>query len=574
MEHRRGRIGIVIVLLIGLALAAVMRQVAANQRGSTHLAASTPLSRMNSYALALLLGGLRGPLVMFLWPSSEGQKSEKNLEDFDTKVEWIRLLQAEFDTVHIFQIWNKAYNISVLMANPANKYATILDALDYARNVDAERPNNINILSAIGGLYGEKLGSSAEKNYYKSRVRDETRAREPLVRITFPGARRNDFEAAAQTAGATPGNLTFVPDEKADAISVTVRKSLADAIKAKFDGAGITYAPRERPRAAQGAGTPGFRRTELDPMLDADGKLLPELLAPRAGRKVGSNDGSELQYLKPFEPYLYGLSAHALDYNYRKRAQVLLRDANQHHAQLSDLVVDSRPALSLRNWSEDEWERGRRRELEAFGLPLPVANERASMEPEQRLEMERASQRLNPSATVANAAALDEAIFSYDRSAAAAAESLKEYDLHLEKYKTNFGTYQSHEEELAAQSELVRGDADFLRIVRGGQGADRAALSRGAAEHYRNAIYKYQGVLLARYLEDRQLTEFFPQGTTRANVQSLPPEQLAALAERVRADVNRAGQGAMHIEEWNEFYAYIRRAESRLSGLQRVGQAQ
>ena len=154
MEHRRGRIAIITVLLVGLGLATVMRQVAANQRGSTHLAASTPLSRMNSYALALLLGGLRGPLVMFLWPSSEGQKSEKNLEDFDTKVEWIRLLQAEFDTVHIFQIWNKAYNISVLMANPANKYATILDALDYAHQVDAERPNHINMLSAIAGIFG------------------------------------------------------------------------------------------------------------------------------------------------------------------------------------------------------------------------------------------------------------------------------------------------------------------------------------------------------------------------------------------------------------------------------------
>jgi hypothetical protein len=307
-------------------------------------------------------------------------------------------------------------------------------------------------------------------------------------------------------------------------------------------------------------------------MLDAQGQLLPELVEPRAQRRVGSNNGSELQYLKPFEPYPYGLSAHALAYNYQKRAQVLLRDANQHHAQLSDLVIDSRPALSLRNWSEDEWERGRRRELEAFGLPLPVANERAAMEPEQRLEMERASQRLNPAAPVANAAALDEAIFSYDRSAAAAAESLAEYDRHLSKYSTNLTTYQSHQEELAAQSSLVRGDGDYLRIVRGGAAADRAALARSAAEHYRDAIAKYQGVLLARYLEDRQL-ELFPPGVTRANVQSLPPEQLAELAERVRADVNRAGQSSMHIEEWNEFYTYVRRAESRLAGLERVAQA-
>ncbi len=93
---------------------------------------------MNSFALALLLGGLRGPLVMVLWSTSENQKVDKNLEDFDTKVEWIRLLQPEFDTVHLFQIWNKAYNISVQMASLPNRYAAILDALDM-KDVDRSR---------------------------------------------------------------------------------------------------------------------------------------------------------------------------------------------------------------------------------------------------------------------------------------------------------------------------------------------------------------------------------------------------------------------------------------------------
>ena len=45
------------------------------------------------------------------------------------------------------------------MTNVANKYSTILDALDYAHNVDAEKPNDINIISAIGGIYFDKLGN-------------------------------------------------------------------------------------------------------------------------------------------------------------------------------------------------------------------------------------------------------------------------------------------------------------------------------------------------------------------------------------------------------------------------------
>src|SRR5450432_2322739 len=144
----RSRVPVVILLILSLLVAGFTRQWSADLRnsgpGAVHSGGSgAGLSRMNSYALALLLGGLRGPLVMFLWPSAEEQKRQKNLEDFDTKIEWIRLLQAEFDTVHLFQIWNKAYNISAQMANLGNKYHAILDALDYAHSVDQERPNNI-----------------------------------------------------------------------------------------------------------------------------------------------------------------------------------------------------------------------------------------------------------------------------------------------------------------------------------------------------------------------------------------------------------------------------------------------
>src|SRR5947208_14758239 len=163
---KSGRLGIVIVLIISLLAAGATRHLTDQLRargGMVTEGAGSSFSSMNSFALALLLGGLRGPLVMFLWSSSESQKSENNLEDFDTKVEWIRLLQPEFDTVHIFQIWNKAYNISVKMTSKSNKYTTILDALEYAHRVDSERPNNINIISAIAGIYFDNLNGAAEK---------------------------------------------------------------------------------------------------------------------------------------------------------------------------------------------------------------------------------------------------------------------------------------------------------------------------------------------------------------------------------------------------------------------------
>ena len=39
-----------------------------------------------------------------------------------------------------------------------------------------QRPNNINILYAIGSIYFDKLGNAPEKHYYRERVREETHA--------------------------------------------------------------------------------------------------------------------------------------------------------------------------------------------------------------------------------------------------------------------------------------------------------------------------------------------------------------------------------------------------------------
>src|SRR6185503_14870103 len=214
----RNRLPIIAVMLLSLVASGFARQWAAAQRsrgvGAAHASSATKLGQMNSYALALLLGGLRGPLVMILWPSAETQKQEKNLEDFDTKIEWIRLLQAEFDTVHIFQMWNKAYNISVQMSNLGNKYRTILDALEYGHNVDVERPSNINILTAIGGIYFDKLAGSAEKNYYRERVRDESMARRDMVRITLPEAKRDQLVTLAIDAGVSRRKLRPYNDDR------------------------------------------------------------------------------------------------------------------------------------------------------------------------------------------------------------------------------------------------------------------------------------------------------------------------------------------------------------------------
>jgi hypothetical protein len=481
---RRGsRAAIAGVLIASVVGAGLVRYGAMRYRAKTaptgtvsEVAAGTGsrLSAMPSFATALLLGGLRGPLVMILWTSSESQKAEKKLEDFDTKVEWIRLLQPEFDSVHIFQVWNKAYNISVQMASLANKYSTILDALDYAQRIRSQRPNNINLEIAIADVYFNKLGMSTEKEYYGRRVRQDTQWR--------------------QIAGARPGEV-------------------------------------------------GWRRTRLDPMLDQQGRILPEY-------------ADELQYIRKYEPFTNGLSPFALAYNYYRRAQILQSEGKQSHLQLSDQVLDSRPALTLKNWSENEMELGRRLELQMFGKPIPA--ERVDM------DLPTAGVGLDQKPT-ANAGAIGEAISHYRRSAQMGQESIVAYERHLRDFaeSANFSTFASHLDHMKAIATLARADANYLAAMRA-TGAERAKFVEAARQDYQQAIVESEAVQLRYFVDDGVLESIRLQ---KANLSGMSPAQIHQAMQAVREIVARNAGGQIGMEDRQEYENYIQRATRRLAQL-------
>jgi len=508
--HGRGRAVVAVVLIASIIATGLTRQLAQTRRniaiyGGREAAASsrTSLSGMNSFALALLLGGLRGPLVMILWTSSENQKNENQLEDFDTKVEWIRLLQPEFDTVHIFQIWNKAYNISVKMASLANKYTTILDALDYGQSVDRERPGDINILYAIGQVYFDKLAGSTEKTYYRERVRRET-----------------------------------LPHKLAQRV------------------------PK---------GDPAWRRLEMDVMLDDRGYILPEYLQPKHARRVDpetgalGNDGSELQYLKQYQPFPYGLSPYALGYNYYKRAQVLQTVGKQKHIQLSSLVIDSRPALALRFWGEEEWERGRREELKAFGKPVP----------EERLDMETPTGDLPLDAKPADPSPLPAVIFDYERAVQLCTDARGEYERHLKTFTTNYYTYLSHLDHIDAVAGFVSADLAYLKAMPSVVAAVPIPTAVNQADYwktkardgYQTSITKFLRVMLKHYSDDDLVAKVYGQGYTKEKLDALSPAQIAALYDAMKQLIVSSGMIDTHSDDRQEYERYVERATMRLKQL-------
>lgn len=499
------RVIFAILMLAALVPAGFARHWAIQQRlgaGGAATGARTSMGSMNSYALALLLGGLRGPLVMMLWANSETAKMNRDMEDLDTQIELIRLLQPEFDTVHVFQVWNKAYNISVQMASLDNRYTTILDAIEYARQVMQERPNNVTMVFEIGSIYTRKLGDSTESTYYKDRLRKET----------------------------LPHQVEIQTLNRSD---------------------------------------PGWRPLQHEQMVDERGFILPKYKAPAPGRTSGTGDpkdllldGSELQYLKPYEPYQYGLSAHALAYNYFRQAQALARTGKQKHATMSNRVLDSRSRVTLKMWATDEQLRGRTWELAAFGVK--------SLEGPQDVELSTASISLDQAPVQPQH--IHQALDGYQLAARLAKDTIVAHQVHEAEFPDQLYQWQSQVEESQGLHHLALADAGFLQLhsASGVQVPDRGKVAREAAENYLTAKRIFQRLMLRYFTPDAAVKRITPDGGIAASIDRIADDQLDKAVE-IALDIALAMGGSdLNRNERGEVLVRIMRADARIKTLSSV----
>ena len=462
------------------------------------------LGGMDTYALALMLGGLRGPLVMVLWSKVENQKIDRDLEDLDSMIEWIRLLQPEFDTVHIFQIWNKAYNISVMMASTASKYTTILDAVDYARRVERDRPGDLNICDSMTRVFAEKLGGKnvTERAFYRRQFREDTLTDEN-VGIAYPEAKGHY----------TRMGIRFVSDKNG-------------------------------------------------PLLDEHNNILSELLTEQLPRPANVppsgewNDGAELQYLRKYQPFPYGISPIAMGYNYAKRAQVAMTVGGQKPLQISDTVIDSRPGLTLKQWAEEEADRGVTFEAQAFGLPHDA-------DPHA---LETSTAAMAPGHPVPDSHALDAAAYSYQVASQVCDDSYREYKRHLTnpQYINPYNQYTSHLDELTALRSMSQADYRYLEAFRAG--ADRRQALADAAKGYRQALTRYE-LMVLKYSTEPSIADSLYRGQ-QVDLDKLDDNAVDALYQKVILAV-AALQPRFHVfdDQRDDSGAYINRFQVRLGQL-------
>ncbi len=568
---RKSRLPILLVMAGSLVAARFARQQCLDQRleldPSTNKKTSGNLSQLNSYALGLVLGGLRGPMLMALWTTSENQKNDRELEDFDTKVEMIRLLQAEFDGVHLFQIWNKAFNISVQMANVSTKYVTILDAMQYARNVDSERPNNISIISEIGRLYFDKYGGAAERAYYSPRLMDETLPVQDKIKITFPAEQRDAVLRLARLAGASTYSLNpQEANDQATAYYIYVRPQVEQVIRKNSTGLQLTYATVPA-KTQQNASAKATRLTEHPTLLDDNHKLLPGFTGSNMKTESEKVENVDLPYLKQFEPYPIGVSPYALAYNYFKRAQWLQEFRKARHPQVSDRIISVRPAMSLKKWSEESWYAARRAEIEFFMPTAEVPRDDAQLEP--------ITQDIPLTAQVPDSPLLAQIIGRYESSAMVCEAAVKEFRYHLspEHYPEDNFTYRSHIEGSFAQSKIMRGDALYLQALKS-TGEEKIRLAKEAAENYQQGANLYTRHIFQFFMGDEDVEFVLPRDFRKLTRNDIGPDsdklkdfELPIALLKLKARHAASNYQLSNSVDFVEINSYVERAYARISNI-------
>jgi hypothetical protein len=223
------------------------------------------------------------------------------------------------------------------------------------------------------------------------------------------------------------------------------------------------------------------------------------------------------------------------------------------------MVVDSRPAIAMKFWTEEEQELGRRNEMAAFNIPLPAGGGT------ERMAYELPSADLRLDIVAANQPKLAEAMYNYDRAAQLVDAAVAEYNGHLKLYPSSLEMYRSHIDGLTAVKHFSTADAAYLRAM-SATGEERKKLIETATKEYQETMLHYIRISL-KYYTDEGIFRAAAGDVTREQIDSLPLDRLFTIATRVGQMIAN-GAPESHMEDRQEYGAYITRCQERLKYLE------
>jgi hypothetical protein len=142
--------------------------------------------------VTVALGGFRGLIADALWLRTTRMQEEGRYFELVQLADWITKLEPRFTPVWSFHAWNLAFNVSVLMNEPADRWQWVSRGIEMLRdNALVYNPGDAKLYWELGWMYQFKVGHNLDQAhlYYK-------RALVEQMATVFEGA-RPDFDVLA-----------------------------------------------------------------------------------------------------------------------------------------------------------------------------------------------------------------------------------------------------------------------------------------------------------------------------------------------------------------------------------------
>ena len=127
---------------------------------------SPPLVSFTSVAL----GGFRGIIADVLWLRATKLQEEKKYFELVQLADWITKLEPRFALVWAFHGWNMAYNISVMLDDPADRWRWVKHGFELMRDEGLfYNPGDPQLHRELGWIFQHKMGGMLDQAhfYYK-----------------------------------------------------------------------------------------------------------------------------------------------------------------------------------------------------------------------------------------------------------------------------------------------------------------------------------------------------------------------------------------------------------------------
>jgi len=157
----------------------------------------------------VLLSVGRALAVDYLWIGLQQMQQEGRYFDAQQRAEWICQLQPRFPAVWVFHSWNTAYNISVTMTRPEDRWRWVRNGFELLRDRGIPlNPRSIALYRQLAWIFEHKIGGMTDDFhwYYKVELANQI---EPIV--GFGDSDKYDIMAKAPL---TWDNLLDLPKMK------------------------------------------------------------------------------------------------------------------------------------------------------------------------------------------------------------------------------------------------------------------------------------------------------------------------------------------------------------------------